>query len=513
MKKTAAWILCAALLCGLLSGCQNDSGAYTPTGDALIMEDGEPVQTVPKEETQELTLTYYPGESLNPLACTDYTNRVLFSLVYQGLFTVDRDYNTAPLLCGRYTCSDDMRAYTFYLAENAVFSDGTPVSAQDVAASLQSAKASTYFGGRFQHIVGFALTEDGGVTVQADTPMENMPILLDTPILKDAEVAAERPLGTGAYVFSEGGGGLCLRRKTDWWYSGKIKVTAPEITLLQAQSNTQIRDNFEFSGLDLVCANPASDRYADYRCDYELWDCETGIFLYLLSNMESEVFRNGAVRSALTYAIDRQSIVSENFRGFGRAASLPASPASPYYSQVQAEKYAFDGGDRLRQAVTENGLTGAPVIVLVNSGDTMRTRIARTVGAYLNNAGLSVQMKELTGRDYTYTLQVREYDLLVGQTRLPPNMDLSAFFTSYGNLSYGGVADAGIYALCLDSLANHGNYYSLHQAVMDDGRLCPVAFCSYAIYATRGLITELTPSRDCVFYFTPEKTMEDIRAK
>ena len=76
-------------------------------------------------------------------------------------------------------------------------------------------------------------------------------------------------------------------------------------------------------------------------------------------------------------------------------------------------------------------------------------------------------------------------------------------------MNYGNLSDITLYNLCTLALANHGNYYSLHKAVMDDGRICPVLFRSYAVYAVRGLLTGLTPARDSVFYYSLGKTMED----
>ncbi len=69
------------------------------------------------------------------------------------------------------------------------------------------------------------------------------------------------------------------------------------------------------------------------------------------------------------------------------------------------------------------------------------------------------------------------------------------------------------YNLCQQALENHGNYYTLHQTVMDNGLLCPVLFRSYAVYATRGLVTDLTPARDNIFYYQLDKTMEDALLK
>ena len=509
MKRYIAILLCLVLTLGLFSGCKNDPNAYTPTGDALVMEDGSTnQQEQSSDEPQELTLIYYPNITLNPLKCTDYTNRVLFSLIHQGLFAVDRNYNPSPILCKEYTYSEDMKSFTFYL-ENATFSDGTAVTVADVVATYAAAKESIYYSGRFTHILEVTASADGGVTFTLNTAMENLPILLDIPILKADQLESDNPIGAGPYHMDTTSGTPILRRRANWWSDAKTIVTAEAITLLKAESNPQIRDQFEFYGLNIVCANPGSDNYADYRCDYELWDCENGGFLYMTCNMDSEIFSNEEVRSQLTYLIDRETIAAENYRGFGMPASLPASPSSPYYSAALAEKYAYDGGESFRQAVAGAGMVGKELIILVNSEDTMRERIAHTIGRWLSDAGFVVTVKACSGDTYTYSLRMREYDLYLGQSRLSANMDLSVFFDTYGSLSWGGIQDVGLYTLCMEALANEGNYYTLHQSVMDDGRLVPILFTGYAIYATRGLMTNLTPARDNVFYYNLGKTMDD----
>ena len=112
MKKLLSMILCLSLLAGLFSGCGKkiDNSAYIPTGDAILMEDQDPEDILPEEEdTQELYLAYYPTRSLNPLFGSDYTNRVLMSLMYQPLFAVDNKKNPTPILCGRYQVSANQR--------------------------------------------------------------------------------------------------------------------------------------------------------------------------------------------------------------------------------------------------------------------------------------------------------------------------------------------------------------------------------------------------------------------
>lgn len=504
MKRILCFVLSLVML--LLCGCSSQKGTYTPTGDALVPEDYAGPAIVPQSDTpQSLVLTYYPNLTMNPYTCTDFTNRALFSLIYQGLFALDREYQAEPVLCKQFSVSNDLMRYTFYL-ENATFSDGTALTGQDVAASLQAARAGQVYKGRFLHIADI-VASGNTVTITLDTPMEDLPLLLDIPIVKAGQVDVERPLGTGPYYMSTNGTATSLQRRSDWWCTPvSMQITAPTIALTRAESTTQIRDEFEFSDLSLVCADPCSDRYADYRCDYELWDCENGMFLYITFSKDSVVFADTQVRSALTYAIDRDTLAADYYRGFARSASLPASSQFPYYSQSLANRYSYNP-EKFKQVIADAGLTGTTVKLLVNKDDSLRVRVARAIGDMLEEAGLVVVISERSGDEYMEALQYRVFDIYLGQTRLSPNMDLSAFFHTNGALSYGGVNDVGAYNLCLQALENHGNYYTLYQTVMDNGLICPVLTGSYAVYATRGLLTNLTPARDNVFYYSLGRTL------
>ena len=515
MKRILCILLCSLLFAGLFSGCQEEAEPYTPTGAGLTWDEdytGPANKPEQEESDQALKLTYYPDRSFNPYTCTDFTNRALFGLMYQSLFAVDRSHKIEPQLCKNYRVSEDMKTYTFYV-DKAFFADGVPLTASDVVASLMSAKDSVYYGGRFNHITGIHLSDDGGVVITADTPMENLPILLDIPVVKQTEQLFDMPIGSGPYYLDASNQNPILRRNARWWCKAELVVTAPAITLVPAKSIAGIRDAFEFEGLSLVCADPGSDRYADYRCDYELWDCESGIMLYLACNMESEVFSNPKVRSALTFAIDRETLAAGYYRGFARSTTLPISPQSDRYSSSLAAKYEYDGGEAFTNAVTNASKNNAEIVLLVNKDDSLRVRVARDIGEMLKACGLKVKITEKSTSAYEKALKKKEFDLYLGQTKLSPNMDLSAFFANKGALNYGGLSDVALNTLCTEALANRGNYYTLHKRVMDDGRLCPILFRSYAVYATRGLLTGLTPSRDNVFYYSLGRSMENALIK
>lgn len=509
MKKIICVMLCAACL---LTGCAMDDGVYVPTGDALVMDDGSMIgsQETEAKEEQQLVLMYYPNVSMNPYECTDYINRTLFSLLYQGLFAVDSSYNVTPILCSKYYVSEDMDEYTFYIEEDAKFSDGTRLSIRDVYTSYLTAMESKMYKGRFAHVKEITVTQDGGLTIRLDTAFENLPLLMDVPIVKAEEVEYPEPVGTGPYVLEKIPYGKRLRRNHSWWCAdaADLLVTATTIELREAESVNQIRDSFEFSDVGLVRSDPGTDSYADYRCDYELFDCENGEFLYLAWSANSEWYEKTTFRKALTYAIDRDYLVEEYYRGFAHSASLPASPQSPFYSAQLAARYGYDP-EAFAQAVEKSGMTGATVRILVNKQDTLRLRVAREIAKMLEAGGVLVDLMEYSGSTYQYFLRVWDYDIYIGKTRLSPNMDLSPFFSNWGSLRSGGMSNEILNNLCKESLANRGNYYNLHEQVMEDARLCPILFSTYSVHATRGLLTGLSPSRDNVFYYALDKNMQE----
>ena len=513
MKKIA--LILAMVL--LLTACASRE-AYIPTGDGLsdvtrpVETPTEPVLTAPgglDGNKTEFTLAYNPKENFNPYECTNINNRMIFSLLYQSLFVTDSSYRTEPQLCQSFTVNEEMTTYIFAL-EPATFSDGSVLTAQDVVESLKRAANTDYYGGRFEHIRKVSEMEGNLVKITTDTPMENLPILLDIPIVRSGQSESEIPQGTGPYVLKAEGAGLVLHRRDNWWCDAKVPLNADTIQLFAGETPAKIRDEFEFGSLGVSTADPGASSYATYRCDYELWDAESGIFLYLGCNIRSKVFSQSQVRVALSYAIDRAALLSSCYNGFGTTATLPASPDSPYYDLRLARQVEYDP-DAFRQALTEADLLGRDIRLLVNKTDSVRLQTARKIAQMISDCGLNVEVVECNYTDYRAVLRDGNFDLYLGQTKLSPNMDLTEFFKEGGTLSWGGMANANCLSMCKEALENSGNYYNLHQMVMRNGQLVPILFRSYAVYADRGLADGMEPSRDNVFYYSMGKSLEEAR--
>ena len=145
------------------------------------------------------------------------------------------------------------------------------------------------------------------------------------------------------------------------------------------------------------------------------------------------------------------------------------------------------------------------------SDNPLRVTAAQSVADSLTACGLQVTVRALDREPYTQALQTGDFDFYLGEVRLSPNFDLSPFFREGGALSYGSVSDEALDALCRKALENSGNYYELHQAVMDSGQLCPLLFRTYAVFATRGMVSDLLPGLDAVFHTANSRQLADAR--
>ena len=520
MKKLTALILSLCLLAGCFSGCASkEEEPYIPTGDAILLEGQDPEDFIVEEESPPITLAYNPEMSMNPLFGYSQNNRVLFSLMYQPLFTVNSNMEPVPILCSAFQVAPSNMIYTCYIEPDAKFSDGSPVTAEDVIASYQYAMSRDYYKSRFKYYLAeVKLSSDGnGVTFMLTTPYENFPLLLDVPIVKASDVEAEHPLGSGPYTFHGSGLNATLNRVPNWWANVDVPVRAQVIHLATAQNDAQVRDEFEFGDVSLVVANPLSDSYADFRCDYELWNVDSGVFLYIGCNVGwSKYFDDGYLRTKLTYAIDREAIIQRYYNNRAQLATLATSPSSPHYNQTLAAKYNFDPL-KFIDAMSGWNIPRDPanpekkLVLLVNADDSARLRAARYIAKCLTDYGLPTSTLECSGQNYEAVLRANNWDIYLGQTRLSPNMDLSEFFRMWGELSPGGMVNETLLKMCKDTLENSGNTNDLLQKIADDGRVIPILFGYHAVYAERGLFTNLSPTRDNAFFYSMGKTLMGIQ--
>ena len=504
-KRLILLALCLALiLSGCASGKQETNDPASEPNDIIsdaVTPEKEPITT-------NFGLAYQAQFGLNPYQCTSLTNRTILSLLYESLFTVTSGFQVEPVLCEYYDVSSDLKRCTVHLVPEAQFWDGTRLTSADVAASYKAAMNSPVYGERFYALDSIETPDSSTVVFNTWIPYENLTLLLDVPIVQADTVDSAVPHGTGPYRLVQERYTNTLVRNGYWWQDTyDAVVSVPGIDLVPTATPTDVRDDFEYGVTSVVCTDPNSAAYVDYHCDYELWNCSTTIMDYVGFNVYHGLFSLTELRVALTYIIDRKAIATELYHGYAEASVLPASPLSSYYDETLAAQYDYNP-EKFINAVRATHAKTSEAVFLVCNADPRRVDAAEFIAAEAEKYDIHLIVDAVNERTYLDRLYTGDFDLYLGEARLSPTFDLSPFFDG-GSLCYGSIFSNDLTGMCRDAMENSGNYYTLHSSVMANGMLCPVLFKSYAVYATRGVISNMYPAIDNVFYSSNGRTLSD----
>ena len=528
MKKKISLLLCAGLLLSMLTGCSGgklDLTWFTSKFTGKTAEDIQQEQesaaaeeAAAPETTAVVTevfndissfgLAYQKNYGVHPYDCESLNNRCILSFLYEPLFVVSSEnFEASPVLASSYEVSDDGLTTTVHLRPEACFSDGSPLTAQDAAYSLISSRGTVYYGSRLRHVTSIAASDEKTLILTTDTAYECLPLLLDIPVIKDGSRDEAVPLGSGPYVMD---GDTRLVRNTNWWQTAAPIVDFAEVKLTLVEKTSEVRDNFEYENVNLVLTDPNSAAFAGFHNDYELWDARLPIMQYIGYNITSKVFSNYGLRSAITYAIDRDHLATDIMGGFAQPAVLPASPQAPFYDGKLANTYGYNltkFSQQLESASVEDmdndgtldlyvPSLGYAVSVagtmIVCSSSYQRVEAATEVVNALNALGFKITLKTLELSEFRQALQTGNFDLYYGEIRLSNNFDLTPFFSASGSMCYGGLDDSVMLNLCTQALANNGNSYNLYKRLCERGYITPVLFKNLAVYTTRGSIAHPT---------------------
>ncbi len=538
MQKRIRALLALTLALAALCGCSGSAGDWVlklyPPKDQRIVDQQQSADEAPKQEiertdvkTEVLSsvdsfgLAYQPDYGLHPYNCESLNNRVILSFLYEPLFAVTADYEAQPVLAEDYEVSDDGLTTTVHLRSGARFSDGTALRAEDVTASLEASRGSEYYGTRLRNVTSIAAADEKTVVFTTGLAYECLPLLLDVPIVKSGTLDFPYPVGTGPYRMRST---KELLRVKDWWQDTEPLVDFDTIVLTQVTTSADIRDNFEYEKVNMVLTDPNSSAFAGFHNDYELWLQPGTTMQYIGYNLTSDIFSNYGLRGAITYALDREKLVTELMGGFAAAAVLPCAPDSRYYDAKLAASFSYSPSryyQQLESASVED-MDGDGVLdlyvpslgyalpvegsILVCSSNYARVQAADELVRQLNALGFRLTLESLDYTEYKRRLLNNDFDLYYGEVRLSPNFDLSAFFGATGTLNYGGLYDSTMMHLCAQALANSGNTYSLYKRLCERGYITPVLFKSCAVYTTRGALSEPATHVD---WFLPQQTSEE----
>ena len=493
MRRLLSLLLSAALALSLAACGPSDGASGSQSGSASSVPDASQVPVdIP------FSLAVYPAYSLHPVLAENRANLTLVPLLYEPLFQLDGSFQAVPVLCQSYTAGPDNLSWTFTLRSGVTFSDGTPLTAEAVAAALNTARQEgSRYAQRLRDITSVT-AGDGSVTVTLSRPNGDLPALLDIPI---ANGSGDRPAGTGPYILSGEGEELLLTARSDWWQCKALP--AREIPLTAVERSDDLISSFASGDTGLVDVDLMGTNALGYSGNYETWDYATTDFLYLGFNVQRGICQRPEVRRALALAVDRDSIVQVDYARHAAAASLPVHPASSLYDEELAQALSYDP-EQLASQIKELRLSGRSLTMVVNSENTAKTAAAQRIADQLEAAGLKVTLSKLAFADYTAALAAGNFDLYLGEVVLTADFDLSPLLSSTGTLNYGGWQDGEADLLLADlrgasgpqrKTAAQALFAYLEQQVL----IVPICFKNGSVLTQWGRLSGLAPVRGNVF--------------
>jgi peptide/nickel transport system substrate-binding protein len=333
--------------------------------------------------------------SLDPAFAQDGETFRVSRQIFEGLVgTEPGTADPAPLLAESWEVSDDALGYTFALKEGVTFHDGTPFDAEAVCANFdrwynwEGLAASEALGYYYNKLFkGYASSPDAAVydsctpdgdasvTIALKKPFAGFIAALSLPAFSMqspsaleeysadevggtaeaptlSEYAMGHPVGTGPYKFDEWAPGeqLTLSSYEDYWGdAGQIDEIIFRV-IDDPTARRQALESGSIDGYDLV--GPA-DTAALEEDGYEMVSRPPFTILYLAFNQAIPELQDPQVREALSYAIDKDALISQVLpEGTEKATQFMPPSVNGWNADVTT--YDYDP-DRARELLAEAG--------------------------------------------------------------------------------------------------------------------------------------------------------------
>lgn len=513
IKKTILFALILSFVICCFSGC-------TATGN----EDEPPLPEVSEAGSEQtdyyradnvFSLNCSRQDSFNPFSTKNAANLLCSQLMYDNLFEVDDTFATTPNLIKDYK-SDDGKCWYFYVDTSVKFWDGSTLTAQDAAYSIQRAMRSPQFSARLKPIVGVSAMDESLFIINLYYPDMQFPALLSIPVIKNGSAEDSPPMGTGPYMPDEGYTKLSA-------FSGHKKAGSLPTDTIYLQEYTDVEgiiSAFEDSKIDLVTNDPTGIYNFGYGSANEERFFPTTNMHYIGFNSKSQFFSNPLFRKAMTYVVDREKIVKDFMKGAATPAALPMNPACGLYNDAYSEiisysekkaEAAFDEAqvqDYDDDGKREIMITGIPVEInisfIVCSDSPIKVSAARSIADNLNNMGITVNLRELTWDDYLAALSKGDFDMYYAETKLGADFSLRNLLFSGGNLNYGKFSDSALEQYINDFMASpeEGRQKCadlMFKYITDTAPIVTICFEKQEVITHRGVVSGMKPSAYNIF--------------
>lgn len=341
--------------------------------------------------------------------------------LYDCLYTVSRDgHGSDPWLVVKSETSSDQLTWTFSLRPGVKFCDGRPLTAEDVKFTLD--RAHVGYNGYIDAAIDSVDAKDAStVVIHTKHPwgplVGDLSLYANAIIPKDFRGATEgeffkNPIGTGPFMLDHWTKGQELKivKNPHYWQEGKPHLDSVTFTIV-ADDNTRVLQ-LRGGEAHVIYFPPFSVLSSLQQTPGIKVDSFPSTWVsFILSNETRPHFGDVHVRRAISYAIDRDSIIKSVLFGHGQPAASFFSPSWGFYNPDTPALW-YDPA-KAKQELSMSGFpNGFSAEYAFVAGDTVNAAIAQIVQANLKDIlGIDLSIRSFDESALTAMTKHLDYDM------------------------------------------------------------------------------------------------------
>lgn len=467
-------------------------------------------------------------QSLDPQVATDGTSFEVIADFTDGLYQMDASGLSVPALAAETTVSPDGLTYTFKIREDAFWSNGDPVTADDFVFGWQRAIDPAFASEYAFMLYDIALIKNSMAVNKGEMPLDQLgvtaidaktlQVVLESPVsyftgllyfptfypVNRAFVEAcgdtyatspETVLSNGAFIltsYEPAATSFTLAKNPNYYNAASVKLDGLSYQVIKDSQTALL--SYQNGDLDIVTL--AGDQVELVQDDPEFSTVNAGYLWYITVNQaQYPELANVNFRKALSAAFDRDAICASIIKD----GSAPATFAVPEHfatgpdgQDFRATAPAYEGSDKAKAleyyeaAKAELGMDAFTLTLLVEDNPTAQDIAAFIQQEWQNTLpGVTVELKVETKKQRIQDIQNGEYNVCL--TRWGPdyadpmtylNMWITDNSNNYGfwsNAEYDAIIKSAISGeLALDATARWAALHDAEQIIMDNMVILPV---------------------------------------
>lgn len=374
---------------------------------------------------------------------TTTTSTEVIDLVFSSLYDFNEKQDIVPdLAVGQPTFSEDKKTMTVKIRTDAKFSDGTPVTADDVVFTYNIPINKDYTGPRkstFEKVTKVEKADESTIKFTFKEPhagyIDMMPYnILPSKLLKDVPIKGmdkseffKKPIGSGPYKLDEWKQGQYLTfSRNDNYFGGKpgvSKITAkivPNANSMMAQLQTGEINTVGVPADQMSVIEQFAKTSGKIKLQKEI---KASTYSFVGWNLNNPLFQDKKVRQALTMAMDRKGLIDGVAEGQGTVVNSQTPPTYWTYTDnvpkfnydVEKAKKAFaDAGwkDSNGDGILDKDGKKFEFELQVNQGNTIREKAVTVIQQQLKKVGIQVNLRTVESSAFTKNFQGKNFEAI-----------------------------------------------------------------------------------------------------